>query len=149
MEPTSLRKHTFAQNVRPRCLLLFTALRGHGASQRVVKRCFKTASKNQPLFEPQKVIQKASNGSQNGSKLSSFFGSFLALLSPSWDMGYKVLPRPLRTSTSDPKVLKNALKMTLQSSTVRQTTQTNDDVSPTLLTPTSQGSCKRSHRAKQ
>ena len=33
MEPKSLKNHTFAQNARPRFLLLFTALGGHGASQ--------------------------------------------------------------------------------------------------------------------
>ena len=76
---------------------------------RAAKRCSKTASTNQQHFGPQKVTQKAPNGSQNASKLSSLLTLFLTVLSTSWDMGSKVLPRSLQTSKSDAKVLKNDL----------------------------------------
>ena len=69
-EPPSLKKQTFAQHVRPQCLLLFTTLCRHGASQGDPKGAPEPHQENNRFSNRKKSPHKVQKGVQMGDFIS-------------------------------------------------------------------------------
>ena len=105
MVPESLKKHTFPQHAGPHFLLLFTALRGHGASQDESK-CAPELHRKSNRFSN---LKKSPHKLQKGVQIIEFISGVAPLGAP---LAPKVTPRCLQGPKISSKIIPKVQKMT-------------------------------------
>ena len=115
----SLKKHTFPQHVGPHFLLLFTVLRGHGASQDDSKCAPELHQKSNRFSNLKKSPPKLPKGAQKGEGETGLapLGAPLAPQSVFWhekciQRAPKVTPRCLQGPKISSKMIPKVQKMT-------------------------------------